>query len=82
MQVSAFQQALIDDADLNAWIDAQPQPEELPLNCGQCNNYSAPKPGRWGFCTIRAAADLHPCNLPPWSDNAKNCCFFDIDCPF
>lgn len=82
MQVSAFQQALIDDADLNAYIDAQPAPDDLPLNCGQCSNYSAPKPKRWGYCTIRAAADIHPCNMPPWSDSAKDCSFFDIDCPF
>ncbi|MBD2019245.1 hypothetical protein H6F43_03490 [Leptolyngbya sp. FACHB-36] len=62
-----------------------PEPPAAPApkpQCGMCENYQRPKPGMWGYCRLRAAADIHPCNLPPWDSYAERCHFYSEEVPF
>lgn len=59
---------------------------QLTAQCGQCVNYQADRTHKgtqlWGHCTLRAAADIHPCNLPPWDSYAAQCNFYEMEVPF
>ncbi len=59
---------------------------QLTAQCGQCINYRAERTRNgtqlWGHCTLRAAADIHPCNLPPWDEYAAQCSFYEQEVPF
>jgi hypothetical protein len=57
----------------------EPASEPPPSVCGQCT-YHRSNP--WDYCSLRAAADIHPCNLSASSSYAERCPFFELDCPF
>ncbi|MDX2241394.1 MAG: hypothetical protein NW224_11980 [Leptolyngbyaceae cyanobacterium bins.302] len=66
--------------DLEAWLDAtEPEIKPIPPTCGMCS-YHRSHP--WEYCSLRAAADVHPCNLKASSPKAETCPFFEMDCPF
>ena len=82
--------ASIRDIELwEQWLDSikaeEPAPAPKP-QCGQCINYKHEQKvngkTRWSYCEIRAAADIHPCNLPPWDSHAEECKFYEEACPF
>lgn len=76
-------------AEFAAWwesvsVEEAPPPEP---QCGMCKHYQEPRTFKsgvqaWGFCSLRAAADLHPCNLLPWDKYAQQCPFFEEETPF
>lgn len=70
----------LDDIPVDDSPPAKPQ-------CGMCENYQEPrifKHGKkaWGYCQLRAAADIHPCNLPPWDSYAAECRWYVEEVPF
>jgi hypothetical protein len=67
--------------DFEAWLNSieEAEREPAPLVCGMCS-YHRSHP--WDYCSLRAAADLHPCNLKASSSKAETCPFFEMDCPF
>ena len=66
-------------------LDLLPVAAPAP-QCGQCINYQADRTHNgtliWGHCTLRAAADIHPCNLPPWDTYAEQCHWYEQEVPF
>jgi hypothetical protein len=77
--------AQVKDAELsNQWLDeicedAEPTSEPIPSVCGMCS-YHRSHP--WDYCSLRASADLHPCNIPSSSSKAESCPFFEMEIPF
>jgi hypothetical protein len=63
-------------------IPVAPDRQPPEATCGQCQHYVAAKPGRWGYCGLRAQADLHPCNFEPWSKYAVRCPYYVEEVPF
>jgi hypothetical protein len=67
-------------ADFEAWLDSiEPEERIIPPICGMCSHHRSHP---WDYCSLRAAADLHPCNLPRTSTKAETCPFFEMDVPF
>jgi hypothetical protein len=94
--ISIMDYSLTADYDDYHCIDCEEELERLApeepapppkRQCGQCEHYQQPRTfsngtKAWGYCKLRAAADVHPCNLPPWDTHANQCHFYSEDCPF
>lgn len=65
----------------------QPEPPKPAPTCGQCQHYQAPKilkSGKqtWGYCRLRAEADIHPCNMAPFDRYASECTYYTKEVEF